>query len=198
MGMQMSLDGLDAPATPTDRLFLALFPPPDVAQRIADDWQQRRRELGLKGRIVEADRLHVTLAHLGDHPGLPPGLELAARQAAATLVGQMAFEVCFDRLDNFRKGRDGHIHVLCTSDGAAALQAFHAALTTALQRAGLARWMDKRAGFTPHVTLQYGDQAVPSQPVEPVRWRVEGFVLVNSKMGRHEHHHLASWPLQAA
>lgn len=195
--MQMSLDGLDAPAAPTDRLFLALFPPAEVAKRIAADWQVRRAALGLTGRIVEADRLHVTLMHLGDHPGLPPGLETAARQAAATLAGQAAFEVCFDRLDNFRKGRDGHIQVLCTSDGAAALQAFHAALTAALQRAGLARWMDKRAGFTPHVTLQYSREAAPAQAVNPVRWQVDGFALVNSKLGRHEHQHLAHWPLKA-
>lgn len=193
--MQLSLDGLDAPSEPTDRLFLALFPPAEVAQRIAADWQSLRRTLGLKGRIVEADRLHVTLAHLGDHPGLPPGLELAARQAAATLAGQAAFEVRFDRLENFRKGRDGHIQVLVASDGAPALQAFHAALTGALQRAGLGRWMDKRAGFTPHVTLQYSDAPAPVQAVTPVCWRVEGFALVNSKLGRHEHQHLAHWAL---
>jgi 2'-5' RNA ligase len=135
--------------------------------------------------------------HLGDHPGLPPGLEQAARQAAAALSGQAPFEVCFDRLENFRKGRDQHIQVLVTTDGAPALQAFHAALTTALQRAGLARWMDKRAGFTPHVSLQYSEQVAPPRAIEPVRWTVEGFVLVNSKIGRHEHHHLANWALQA-
>ncbi|MBP6903101.1 MAG: 2'-5' RNA ligase family protein [Burkholderiaceae bacterium] len=195
--MQLSLEGLDAPATPTDRLFLALFPPPEVAQRIAAAWQLQRQALGLKGSLVDADRLHVTLMHLGDHPGLPPGLEASARQAAATLAGRPGFEVCFDRLDNFRKGRDGHIQVLVGSDGAAALQAFHRELSSALQRAGLARWMDKRPGFTPHVTLQYSPQAAPAQAVEPMRWRVQGFVLVNSKLGRHQHQHLAHWPLQA-
>lgn len=192
---QLALAGLDAPVEPTDRLFFALFPPPDVAQRIAADWQQRA--LGLRGRVVEADRLHVTLMHLGDHPGLPPGLEADARRAASALADQRVFEVCFDQIENFSQGPARQLQVLSTSDGAGALRAFQAALVMALQRAGLARWMDRRPSFNPHITLQYSRAAVPSQAVAPVRWPVTGFSLVNSKLGRHEHQHLAQWSLQA-
>ncbi|MBS0316014.1 MAG: 2'-5' RNA ligase family protein [Proteobacteria bacterium] len=196
MTEQLSLDGLGGPANPTDRLFFALFPPLSLARRIAADWQERSRALGLRGNTVEADRLHVTLVHLGDHPGLPPGLESAAREAAAGLVGQRAFEVCFDRIETFGQGRGRQLQVLCASDGAAALCEFQAALATALLRAGLGRWMDKRQGFRPHITLQYSHRSLPEQVAESVRWPVTGFSLVNSKLGRHEHRHLAHWPFQ--
>ena len=196
MTEQLSLEGLGEPVKPTDRLFFALFPPPELARRIAADWQGRRRALGLRGNAVDAGRLHVTLVHLGDHPGLPPGLESAAREVAAGLAGQRAFEVCFDRIETFGQGRGRQLQVLCTSDGAAALLEFHAALATALRRAGLGRWMDKRQGFKPHITLQYSDRPLPEQAAEPVRWSVAGFSLVNSKLGRHEHLHLANWALQ--
>jgi RNA 2',3'-cyclic 3'-phosphodiesterase len=193
--MQLSLDGLEAPAVPTDRLFFALFPPPGLAQRIAADWQSCARRLGVGGRAVEADRLHVTLVHLGDHPGLPPGLLEAARRAASGLEIRACFDVCFDQVETFGQGPGRHLQVLGTRDGGVALRTFQAELSMALQRAGLARWMGKRLGFTPHITLQYSRESVSIQPVEPVRWLVEGFSLVNSRLGRHEHQHLAQWPL---
>ncbi|WHZ11819.1 MAG: hypothetical protein OJF60_002258 [Burkholderiaceae bacterium] len=196
MTEQLSLDGLGEPVKPTDRLFYALFPPPRLARRIATDWQERSRALGLRGNAVDAERLHVTLVHLGDHPGLPPGLESAAREVASGLINQRVFEVCFDRIETFGQGRARQLQVLCISDGAVALHEFQAALAMALRRAGLGRWIDKRQGFKPHITLQYSRGPLPAQSTEPTRWSVAGFSLVNSKLGRHEHQHLAYWPLR--
>ena len=52
-------------------------------------------------------------------------------------------------------------------------------------------------GFTPHLTLLYGDRIVTERSIEPIRWTVRDFVLVQSLRGRGEskHIHLARWPL---
>ena len=64
------MTGTDDPAKLTDRLFFAIFPGPAVAARIARVAQYLRSQHGLKGKPLEARRLHITLHHLGDFAGL--------------------------------------------------------------------------------------------------------------------------------
>ena len=186
---QASLPGIEAAAPPTDRLFFAILPDPAAAASIASLAQRLRGEHGLKGKPLPAERLHVTLHFLGDHPGLPRDLVARAGEAAAT-VDMPPFEIRFDRAGSFSRPR--HLpFVLRGSDGVAGLAAFHQMLGATLRKAGLP--LGPPASFTPHVTLLYDDRRVAEQPVEPIVWTAREFVLVDSLIGQGVHRPLARW-----
>lgn len=181
----------DAP-TPTDRLFLALRPDADTAAHILALSADLRQQHGLKGRALDAERLHVTLLALGDHVGVPQRL-VADVQAVLDTVTAAPLPLCFDRLQCFGRGRNNPI-VLTAADGLPALQAFQQQLVRTLATRGLVR---PEGTYTPHVTLLYDDRVVATQPVPPVRWTADEFVLVNSHIGQSRHERLMGWPLRA-
>ncbi|HVI59959.1 MAG TPA: 2'-5' RNA ligase family protein [Luteimonas sp.] len=190
---QPTLGGL-AEASPSDRLFFAVFPDAAAAARIAALAASLRAAHGLHGRPVRADRLHVTLFHLGDYHGLPMDLVDEATQAAGK-VAMSPFETGFDSASSFA-GRPRNRPFVLRGDeaGTAGIAGLHAALGERLKATRLAQWA--RPGFVPHVTLLYDERTVESQPIEPVAWTVREFVLVHSLIGRTEHRPLARWPLQ--
>jgi RNA 2',3'-cyclic 3'-phosphodiesterase len=53
------------------------------------------------------------------------------------------------------------------------------------------------AKTTPHMTFAYGEQEIAETPIEPLRWRAENLVLIDSHVGGHRHEVLGSWPLRA-
>jgi len=177
---------------PTDRLLFAIFPDPVTAARIARLAQSLIDEHRFKRRPLAAERLHVTLHHLGDYHGLPQDLVAAAMEAAAA-VAMPSFDAKFDRVASFR-GRPGNQPlVLRGSDGLAALAAFQQALGAAMTQAGLGRRVDRQ--FTPHVTLLYNDRGFIEQAIEPIAWTAREFVLLHSLLGQTRHIPLARWPL---
>jgi RimJ/RimL family protein N-acetyltransferase len=108
-----------------------------------------------------------------------------------------AFEIAFDGVASFR-GRPGNrplvLHARADS-GHASLAALWRRLGVELAQAGLARFVERR--FTPHVTLLYDDRLVEAQPIEPIVWRVDEFVLVHSFLGAGRHEAIGHWPLAA-
>ena len=144
------------PAGPL-RLFLALWPPPEVLARIvelADRWswpQQARR--------TRPERLHVTLHFIGNVPAerLP-----ALRQGLA--VDWRGGELLLDRGTVW----PGGIAVLEASELPAALSSLHAQLADGLRGLGLP--VETRP-WRPHVTL--ARKAFGARPPEfaPLRWR---------------------------
>lgn len=194
MAEQLSLEGVEAPPVPRDRLFFALLPDPATAASLEALARGLRSQHGLSGRPLDAQRLHITLHHLGDHAGVPAGLVEAARGAAAGLEAPV-FDVSFDHVESFSGAKRHRPLVLRGEHGLAALMSFQQALGTAMKKSGLGRWAEDR--FTPHVTLLYDDLRIPRQAVEPVSWTVRELVLVHSLIGRHKHLYLARWPLRA-
>lgn len=190
---QASLAGFE-PAAPTDRLFFALLPDPATAAQLAALAQQQAARHGLRGVPLEPERLHVTLCHLGDWVGLPPDVLDAATRAAAELAWA-PFEVRLDQVGSFGGHRDSKPFVLKAAGGNTELRRFHAALAQHLGRHGLARAAS--GSLEPHVTLLYDRTMVPFEPVPPIAWRANEWVLVHSLLGRHRHLRLASWPLSA-
>jgi 2'-5' RNA ligase len=189
---QLSLDGM-APEQPTDRLFFAIFPDPPAAARIASVAQSLRVEHGLRGRPQQADRLHVTLHHLGDHVGLRSDIARAA-EAAAAQVAMPPFGIAFDNASSF-SGRTRNLPlVLRAGSGVGSLEALHAAIGARMAAAGLAKWV--KPAFVPHVTLLYDDRGLAPQAIEPIAWTVREFVLVHSLLGRTEHRVIGRWPLR--
>ncbi|MEO6291836.1 MAG: 2'-5' RNA ligase family protein, partial [Burkholderiaceae bacterium] len=148
-----------SPAVPTDRLFFAILPDPATAARIGAFTQQLSSEHGLRGRPLLADRLHITLHHLGDYAGLPDGLIDSACQAAGQ-IKTAPFDVTFERVLSFgRKSRNRPIVLLgnqAESGGLADLMSFQKDLYAQMCRAGLQgdkQIARKNANFTPHTTL---------------------------------------------
>lgn len=192
---QPSLDGFDAPAAPTDRVFFALYPPPAVAARADALRRSLQARHGLRGRPVHQDRLHVTLSHVGDFAGLPQGLLDSARRAAGALSpSSAAFDIGFDRVASFRGRPDSQPMILLGEQGVAAVTAFQARLDLALRTAAVIR---RPEAFTPHMTLSYEPRLLPAEPIEPITWTAHEFVLVHSLIGQGRHVVLARWPLAA-
>ena len=179
---------------PTDRLFFAIHPDAQAVSRIVELAHALRAQHGLRGKPLPADRMHVTLHHLGDYRGLPEQV-VAAVSAAAERVRVQPFEVSFDCVASF----PGHAHkrpcVLRAGlpDANPALFALHAALGERLRVHGLGRCIERH--YTPHVTLLYDERTVMPEAVPPIGWSVHQFTLVHSLLGRGEHRVLARWDL---
>jgi RNA 2',3'-cyclic 3'-phosphodiesterase len=192
MAEQFALERFNPPPKPTDRLFFAIFPSADIAERIAQLAQQLRAKHGLKGKLLATGRFHVTLHHLGDFVGLPQAIVATACEAAAS-VAMPPFDVAFDRAMSFNRPSNRPF-VLRGGAGLAALMPFQQALSTALNHAGLGDGK-ANAHFTPHVTLLYDDRDVAEQAIEPITWAVNEFVLMRSLIGKAQHIPLARWAL---
>ncbi|MEZ5465469.1 MAG: 2'-5' RNA ligase family protein [Lysobacteraceae bacterium] len=189
---QMGFDAI-APPVPTDRLFFALFPAPEAVDAIVDLQRSVIDEEGLSGQPVRADRLHVTLQHLGDFAGLPPTLAERAGRAAASLQ-EAAFDIGFDELRSFDSRRRQCPCVLTHSAANGAVHGFQRRLCDALLRAGV----DVPGGgqFTPHVTLLYERRQLERRAIAPLVWTAQEFVLVHSLLGQTRHLILGRWQLQ--
>ena len=176
----------------TDRLFFAIFPDPATAAGIARRADQLRAAHALRGRPLAPERFHITLHHLGDHAGVRRDIVAMASEAAEA-VATPSFDVTFDRAASFHNGGNNPF-VLQGGEGLEALKVFQRDLGLAMARAGLGRLVDR--SFTPHVTMLYDPRLVAEERVAPVTWRVEGFTLIHSLLGRTEHAPLQRWALR--
>ncbi len=186
---QLGLPGFDPP-TPTDRLMFLLYPDAATAERIAGEARRLRGALGLRGEPLLTDRFHVTLHHLGDYAGLPADVARKG-EAAGSAVDAAPFEVVFDRAMSFANRPGNNPFTLQAGEGHEGLVAFQRRLGLEMAKVGLKP--DK--AFVPHVTLLYDGQVVPVQAIAPIRWRVDRFVLVQSKLGQTRHIVLNAWDL---
>ncbi|AMP00915.1 ligT like Phosphoesterase family protein [Collimonas arenae] len=191
------MPGFDAPPRPTDRLFFALIPAADAGTAIVRQGRLLREELGLTGRLIGVDRVHVTLSHLGDYLELPQDVVATAMSAAANVRAE-PFDVVFERVVSFHGRPRNYPLVLVGGDGDsdsnATLTAFQRTLVKVLQKAGI---RSANSHYTPHITLLYNKYRVPPRVVESIRWTVQEFALVHSLLGRSRHVTLARWPLQS-
>jgi 2'-5' RNA ligase len=170
-----------------DRVFLGIVPDVATADRIFRTAMVLKRAHGLPGKLIEPDRLHVSLFFLG---GLPDEIIRTACAALAD-VRVPPFEIVFDRSVSFRGREDNRPFVLIGADGPSRLKSFRQMLGAALTRNGLRRRAN--TNFTPHVTLLYDTNSVEEHPVDPVAWTVNEFVLIRSAGG---HERLMQWPLR--
>ena len=151
------------PKPATARVFFALWPSPEVAERLGNIAEAAALAFG--GRATRRDTIHLTLAFLGNvaETRLP---ELAT---AAASVRVAPFAIDIDQL-----GFWSHNHLIWAGCGrpVAGLGELSGQLRKALARAGF-RVGGEGRDFVPHVTL-------PS--LEPFVWRNARFVLVRSTL----------------
>jgi 2'-5' RNA ligase len=175
----------------SDACFFALTPDRAAAIRIGDVADWLRRGYRLKGEIIAAERLHVTL-HDGVLPGAAPGELISRMCAAGDTVSAGGFALGFDHAMSFARNAGTQAVVLLPGDRMRGLEELFLALGSAMAAKGL------RVGrsFTPHLTLLYDAVPVPLVGVELVRWMVHDFVLIRSLRGCSHYQFLGRWPLR--
>lgn len=190
--MQFFLPGFEPPLA-LDNLFFVILLQRDPAARISQLSEHLRDELGLTGRPIASERLHVSLHGIGEYESLPNAVVAAAKEAGA-LVKMSPFEIAFDRVMSFARKNGKRPFVLRVDSDGAGITALHWALGEAMKKAGLGQRVTSH--FTPHMTLLYDDRMVTERPIEKVRLTVHDFVLVHSFVGQSRYVHLARWPLR--
>jgi 2'-5' RNA ligase len=175
------------PNASSGRVFLAAVPDADTARRIHRLAAALKRAHRFDAKIIEPERLHVSLFFLGELP--EPAVRIACEVAAD--VRALPFQVLFDRSVSFRGKPGNQPFVLTGDDGVDRLKSFRRTLGLAMASKGL-RFLTKK-DFTPHITLMYAERDIEEHPTEPIGWTVNQFVLIHSM---HGHVHLGRWPLQ--
>jgi RNA 2',3'-cyclic 3'-phosphodiesterase len=171
---------------PVHRLFWAAVPDSETAGCIAKFAARERAKHGLTGKLLQTNRFHVTLHHVGDMDSPASPYQIDDQVRRATNVVMPSFRVAFDRAQSFRNGA----FVLAGDDGVIGLDVLHQRLNDELD------WQPRPARrFTPHMTLLYDRQRIEEQLIEPITWTVREIVLVESLVGQTIHRHLARIPL---
>lgn len=192
MSEQVSLEGFDAPAAPTDRLFFAFMPDVLASERAERMTQALCAQHGVKPRIGSRERFHITLFHVGDFVGWPEHTVAQACRAADAFRAEPC-DIHFDRLVSFAGGPRRLPYVLLSSESSA-LTAFQAALSLQMHKAALTQGAN-RAKFTPHLTLLYGHQRLEEQAIDPIIWTARKLVLVRSLIGLGRYETVGRWGL---
>ncbi|WP_163269265.1 2'-5' RNA ligase family protein [Chelativorans alearense] len=178
-----------------ERLFFCLFPDTETAIYARGFAERFVCENHLRGTLLQAPRLHISLQHVGDYGYLRTKFVYAARQAGKA-VSMHPFEVVFRFVKSFEgapsiTGGERKRPLVLLGDGEA-LPALHKSLGAAMEKNGL------RAAepFTPHMTLFYGPEPVPMQAIEPIRFVAREFALVHSERGLTRYNVIDRWSLQ--
>lgn len=175
-------------------MFLGYPNPPDAAG-ISKRSHSFRDRTGLKGRALLTDRLHITLFSLGAYwEGEMPADLIPRARAAGAMVASPPIEIVLDCLQTFRRNSSDQPLVLTGSDGMKPLLRFREELGLAMIDSGLRRFV--KSSFNPHMTLLYDRRTVAPRAIDPVRWTMTEFVLVDSLRGRTVHVPLARWQLR--
>jgi 2'-5' RNA ligase len=169
------------------RLFFALWPEAGLRKSLHQLGRHMRTRIG--GRVVSADRIHLTLAFLGDVP--------VARIDTLCAIGESIrgkrFELELTRAGCWKRGQVGWIAPTAMP---AAFEQLVSALRQCLSESGFSA--DEKP-FAPHVTLlrKASCQTQPEQPEAPYRWRVADFSLIRSRTlpTGPAYSTLMSWPL---
>jgi 2'-5' RNA ligase len=150
------------------RIFFALWPPAETAVALARWSGEARASAG--GRPVEAAKIHLTLAFLGD----------ADAQRAVAAARRVSGAIHDLPLERARYWRESGVVWAGPSETPPAL----AALAESLRRElGRERFVLERRAFAAHVTLMRKARPAPLPPLPPaLGWPVREFLLVRSSL----------------
>jgi len=175
-------------------LFFAITPDASAMESCRLLASDLRKKLGLKGKLIPPERLHVTLHHMGRHPATPEYLLSTAKRIGAGL--RMApFEVGFDFIQTFTKPRNQPVVLRGEDRLLRGVKILQSELADGLRAAGLDQYVENRN--MPHLTLLYDDKGAPPHGIpHPVSWLVREFHLIRSLIGQGKHETLATWALK--
>lgn len=151
---------------PVHKLFFALWPDETARQALV------RLQRPVRGRLIPPDKLHLTMAFLGQQPAeaLPVLLEiLHATQAPPMRL----------KIDCYGYFKRPHIAWAGMRDAPPLLQEIQARLMERLEAAGFSA--ATHGEFKPHITLAREAVDAPAEFTgDPVIWDVAGLALVES------------------
>lgn len=181
---------MPAAEAPSQRLFFALWPQPELARSLHGLALRVAAKSG--GRVMARDTLHLTLAFLGEVAG--SRLE-DLKEAAHRAPKPAAFELRLDRAGYWR-----HNRILWVGPAAPppALKNLAAGLAASLGEAGFS--LEARP-FQAHMTLiRKSADPMPLLLPDLPPWPVEEMVLVSSRLTAHgpRYRAITRWPLAAA
>ena len=168
------------------RIFFALWPDERVRGELDRVAARLHRLRG--GRQTRAETIHLTLLFVGNLPRST----VPVLQDAAADIRLPAFEMVFDQAECWRHNR---IAFMTTSQPPQALTDLVTGLEGTLDRLGIA--YDRRP-YKPHVTLVRNvDCRADGPAIQPIRWPVREFVLVESRLSQEgaQYLHLGRYPL---
>jgi 2'-5' RNA ligase len=175
-------------------LFFAFKPDPHDAARIANQAFGEDRRLEVGGKMMQADRLHVSLFDLGGYATRSPEDDVELWMQSADAVRVAPFEVVFDRLATFGGATNPLVLKSADAPGIEGVLRLHEALGEALANTGK---VVKDRAFAPHMTVSYEGLRIAETPTPAVRFTAGEFVLIDSHVGQHVHEVLWRWPLRA-
>lgn len=181
------------PGTLGHAVFLALATGPVGARAIVERGAHVMRERGVSGQPMEAGRLHVSLYEVANYVDRFPRREIASALRAADRLALDAFDVVFDRVAKFGDGR-AFVFKASPNEPLTALHACRIALGMSLADTGR---KTTAAKTSPHMTFAYGTERFDETPIEPLRWRAERLLLIDSHVHGHRHEVLGEWALRA-
>jgi 2'-5' RNA ligase len=189
--------GIDSPHI--HRILFMALPDESAARRISHVAYDLKRKHRLQGEVLPAKRLHVSLFHIGDYCQFPHDIAERAKEGASGSV-LPPIEIALDRAMSFSGAQvdppreDSYALVLLASQGATELATLRKALALAMMKVGIRPRYSLQ--FKPHLTLLHDRRHRIVEDVEPIRWRVSEFVLIDSLVGKGRYKELGRWPLK--
>ncbi len=166
------------------RLFFALWPDEDAARHLAALSESVAARV--EGRPVPRNRIHLTLAFLGELA--PARAEEAMRAGESTRSS--AFDLVLDQVGSFRAAR---VAWAGCDRAPAGLKTLQTRLAKALRARDFA--LEERP-FAAHVTLARKiSRTLAREPMPPIVWQAREYTLVRSEAGTGRYTVLESWPL---
>ena len=170
----------------TQRLFFALWPTASLQQEIQ---RATRSSLQIcKGRILPAEKLHITLAYFGSADA---DTRQCLEQAADNVVANR-FSLPLSELGFWKRPK---VTWLAPSATPTELLELVMQLNRLLIPCG---YQPETRAYLPHMTLVRKAQRTPEPPqIEPLPWQVDSFALIESVTLPHgaEYRVLREWPL---
>jgi RNA 2',3'-cyclic 3'-phosphodiesterase len=176
------------------KLFFALRPDEETAERIAGVATAEHEARGLQPRLRPSRIFHITLHYFGYFEGEPDARIVELASCAASEVAWPAFDLSFDCFKSWGKERSSkHPFVLTGGQGLEAVRELQQALVERLVAHGLSA---PELNYEPHLTLRYDKRQAPDWPVKLPGWIASEFVLVKSPQGHTRHDVIRRWPLR--
>jgi RNA 2',3'-cyclic 3'-phosphodiesterase len=199
IGEQLCLPEFEIDSPHTHRLLFVALPDESTARHISSIARDLKRKHRLHGDLLPSKRLHVSLFHVSDYYQFPHDIADRAKEGASGLV-LPPIEIVLDRVMSFSGAQvyppreDSYALVLLASQGATELAMLRKALALAMMKAGIRPRYSLH--FKPHLTLLYDRRHRIMEDVEPIRWTVNEFVLIDSLVGKGRYKELGRWPLK--
>jgi len=199
IGEQLCLPEFEIDSPDTHRLLFVALPGESAARRISHVGHDLKRKHRLHREVLSSKRLHVSLFHIGDYCQFPHDIADRAKEGASGLV-LPPIEIVLDRVMSFcgvqvdPPREDSYALALLASQGATELAMLRKALALTMMKAGIRPRYSLQ--FKPHLTLLYDKRHRIMEDVEPIRWTVSEFALIDSLVGKGRYEELGQWPLK--